>query len=68
MTLREDLATQGNVIWSRFTGKRNGTLWYYRGCVHSLESGWQHELLNRLRREVTALHQDAEHCTGFEGL
>lgn len=28
-----DLATQGDAVWARFTGGRDGSLWYYRSLV-----------------------------------
>ncbi len=28
-----DLAIHGDALWSRFTGGRDGSLWYYRGLV-----------------------------------
>lgn len=33
-----DLRTDGEALWSRFTGGRDGTLWYYRALVVAFEA------------------------------
>lgn len=30
-----DLRTDGDAVWARFTGRRDGTLWYYRALVEA---------------------------------
>lgn len=59
MAIRRDYATHGEVLWSRFSGGRDGTLWYYRSVVGALRTGWNHDLATRLAGEVRALHLDA---------
>jgi len=54
--IRRDLAALGPAIWERFSGHREGTLWYYDSVVHALGHGWTHPLWERLRDEVHALH------------
>jgi GTP pyrophosphokinase len=46
----------GDAIYERFTPTREQTLWYYRSVVDALGSGWDHALLDELRRVVDALH------------
>lgn len=58
-SIRRDLATVGDAVWDRFTATREQTLWYYREMVAALSTGWDHPLLEELRREVDALHADA---------
>ena len=42
-------------LWRRFSGRRDGTLWYYRECLRALESGWDHPVLRELREAVGRL-------------
>ncbi len=58
-TIRADHARVGVEVFTRFTGKRDGTLWYYRAVHEALATGWQGPLLDRLKCEVDALHRDA---------
>lgn len=46
----------GDAIYERFTPTREQTLWYYRSVVDALGTGWDHALLDELRRVVDALH------------
>jgi len=54
-TILRDLDVVGDALWSRFTGGRDGTLWYYQSVCHVLGQGWSHPLLDRLRRDVDTL-------------
>lgn len=47
----------GEAVWERFTPTRDETLWYYREVIVSLSSGWEHPLLEELRRVVDEMHQ-----------
>lgn len=58
-SIRADLQRAGDVVWRRFTGDRDGTLWYYAMLVEALGDGWAHPLLDRLREEVEGLLEDA---------
>ncbi len=44
---------QGEQIWQRFSGGRDGTLWYYRRIVAVLQSFGPHPLVDELHRAVT---------------
>lgn len=59
-SIRRDLALVGEALWGRFTGGREGTLWYYEAVTAALGAGWDHPLLRRLQDEVQLLHRDAE--------
>jgi len=44
-------------IWSRFTGGKDGTLWYYRSLVTAFHQADNNELIEELDRVVTAVEQ-----------
>jgi (p)ppGpp synthase/HD superfamily hydrolase len=53
-----DLRAVGDELWDRFTGGREGTLWYYRALVEAYagtDSNPVVEELNRVVREIEAL-------------
>jgi (p)ppGpp synthase/HD superfamily hydrolase len=50
-----DYRVFGEAIWSRFTGRRDGTLWYYRALIHALDGREISELVRELDRTVTEL-------------
>ena len=54
-TIRSDHAQVGNRVYERFTGKQDGTLWYYQSVHAALATGWHSPILDRLGREVRAL-------------
>ncbi len=58
-SIRRDLRTVGPVLWTRFTGARDGTLWYYGAVVEALSSDWDHALLTALKTEVGYLLVEA---------
>jgi (p)ppGpp synthase/HD superfamily hydrolase len=47
-----DLRNLGEDLWSRFTGKKEGTLWYYRSLVNAFDKVFQNRLTDELRRTV----------------
>lgn len=53
----EDYEIIGEAIWERFTGKRDGTLWYCRAAAKALAEGWSHTIVESLDREVRRLHK-----------
>lgn len=57
--IRRDYAEVGEALWGRFTGGRDGTLWYYGEVVDALGTGWSHPLHDRLAHEVAALWSEA---------
>jgi (p)ppGpp synthase/HD superfamily hydrolase len=57
-TILADLRTVGEDLWDRFTGGKEGTLWYYRALVEAYaEAGSNHviEELDRVVRKIEAL-------------
>lgn len=51
-----DLRQHGPVVWDRFNGKRDGSLWYYREMLGALRQGWSHPILADLQVVVDNLH------------
>lgn len=51
----------GEALWSRFTGGRDGTLWYYRAMVGALREAGPGEVVNELDRVVTELETLSRH-------
>lgn len=44
-----DLRLAGPAVWERFTGKREGTLWYYGAMAEALAADWPHPILEDVR-------------------
>jgi (p)ppGpp synthase/HD superfamily hydrolase len=54
-TILADYRTDGDAVWERFSGRRDGTLWYYRAVLDVLRGGNPNRLLEELQRVVTEL-------------
>ena len=53
-----DYRAQGETVWSRFTGGREGSLWYYRAIVDAFrEAVGQQPIVRDLDREVVELER-----------
>ncbi|MBA2742843.1 MAG: HD domain-containing protein [Chthoniobacterales bacterium] len=53
-----DLRKQGQVVWERFKGGKDGTLWYYRALVTAFRQHPEHaELTDDLDRTVTEMEK-----------
>lgn len=50
-----DYRIYGEALWSRFTGGRSGTLWYYRAMVNALRAAGESPVVEELDRVVTEL-------------
>lgn len=50
-----DYRVYGEDLWSRFTGRREGTLWYYRAMVNALRAAEATPVVEELDRVVTEL-------------
>jgi (p)ppGpp synthase/HD superfamily hydrolase len=50
-----DYRVFGEDLWSRFTGRRDGTLWYYRAMVNALRSAGATPVVEELDRVVSEL-------------
>ena len=58
--LIRDYRAEGELVWPRFNGGREGTLWYYDEVSHALARRWPSRLTEELRREVLTLVALAE--------
>ncbi len=54
-SLAKDYRMCGEALWARFSGGREGTLWYYRAVVKALRSVEITPLVEELDRAVTEL-------------
>ena len=52
-----DLREVGDDLWSRFTGEKDGTLWYYRSLVDSFGKAFPGRLTDELRRTVEEIER-----------
>ena len=50
-----DYRREGDSVWERFSGRRDGTLWYYRAVLAVLRQGKPNRLVDELERVVTEL-------------
>ena len=48
-----------NEVFERFTGGKEGTLWYYENILKALETGWDHPILDELGEVVNTLLSEA---------
>lgn len=54
-----EVRVHGNVVFDRFAGKKEGTLWYYRALVTELRKAGSNPLVEELDRVVTELESQA---------
>ena len=56
-----DLRSDGEAMWSRFNGGREGQLWYYAALVTTFRSNPEHEpaLIDELERTVSEIERHA---------
>jgi (p)ppGpp synthase/HD superfamily hydrolase len=52
-----DYYQDGDAIWTRFHGKRQGTLWYYRALLKEFQRRKPNRLVNELERVVFELEE-----------
>jgi (p)ppGpp synthase/HD superfamily hydrolase len=52
-----DFRRQGDALWNRFNGGKEGTLWYYRALVDTLRQGGASLMVEELDRVVTELER-----------
>lgn len=57
--IRRDFDAIGDKLWTRFSGGKDGTLWYYDAVADALSHGWEHALSRQLRADVDALRAAA---------
>ena len=56
-SILSDYRYLGESIWERFTGKREGTLWYYRALVEEFRQHAHNRLTQELERVVLELEK-----------
>jgi (p)ppGpp synthase/HD superfamily hydrolase len=59
-TILADYRQHGEAIWARFSGKKEGTLWYYR----ALSDEYQRRNPNRITRELALAVAELERAAG----
>ncbi len=60
-TILSDYRQDGEAIWTRFNGRKEGTLWYYR----ALSDEYQRRQPNRITRELAIVVAELERETGW---
>lgn len=60
-TILADYRKDGEAIWTRFSGRKEGTLWYYR----ALSDEYQRRNRNRITRELAIAVAELERETGW---
>ena len=63
-----DLRIHGTVIWDRFQGGMDGSLWYYREVFNALAHDWSHPVLEDLEDAVANLAHAAHEAAKADGL
>ena len=62
-----DYRVSGDALWQRFTGGKEGTLWYYRSIVSALRDVGPTPLVEELDRVVTEIEQlAAENSSSYQ--
>jgi GTP pyrophosphokinase len=56
-TILADYRMIGEEIWKRFTGGRDGTLWYYQSLVEAFREAGSNTLVEELNRVVSEIEQ-----------
>ena len=52
-----DLRSVGDVLWQRFNGGKEGSLWYYRALVEAFENAGSNPIVEELDRVVTEMER-----------
>ena len=55
-----DLRVEGDAVWARFRGGKDGTLWYYRSLVAAFQGGAHTVGTRRLAEELTRVVREIE--------
>ncbi|HQE83456.1 MAG TPA: HD domain-containing protein [Candidatus Hydrogenedentes bacterium] len=55
LSLLRDYRQVGESLWQRFSGRRAGTLWYYKTVTGALAEKWAHPILDELQDAVELL-------------
>ena len=60
-----DVRVQGDGVFERFAGKKEGTLWYYRALVGEFHKAGDNSLIEELDRAVTDWKRKAARDSGL---
>lgn len=60
-SMLRDWRVEGEALWGRFRGGKEGTLWYFRAMHGALAQGWTHPILDELDAAVRAVEACANH-------
>ena len=63
-SILKDYRAIGERLWGRFTGGREGTLWYYRALVAVFQEAGAGPLVEELDRVVTEIEIETERLAG----
>src|SRR5688500_12897967 len=63
-SILKDYRIEGEALWSRFNGEKEGTLWYYRQLVTALGFCVNNELTRELDRVVRKIEKKSEPLAG----
>jgi hypothetical protein len=55
--INADLRAHGEAVWSRFTGGKGGTLWYYRALANAFRAHAPSIAAERVAREVDEMEE-----------
>ncbi len=58
-SILRDLRLEGDRIWSRFNGGKDGTLWYYDSLVDAFRTHGDQPLLSELTRILEQIHAES---------
>ena len=56
-SLASELRHQGNALWNRFNGGREGSLWVLAESMRALAQDWSHPILHDLAEAVDRVHR-----------
>ncbi|GAC1465533.1 MAG: HD domain-containing protein [Chamaesiphon sp.] len=56
-SILNDYLVLGDLVWNRFTGGKEGTLWYYRSLIEAFRKAGSTPLVDELDRVVSELEQ-----------
>jgi (p)ppGpp synthase/HD superfamily hydrolase len=62
-----DLRSLGDELWDRFTGGKEGTLWYYRALVEAYTAAGANPVVEELDQVVCEIEALARHVKTLEG-
>ncbi len=59
-SILRDVRRDGNKVFDRFKGKKDGTLWYYRSILTAFRKHGESELIDELDRVVSEIERHAQ--------